>query len=148
MAEDGEAAEPRTRTNHALWLGPFVALVGFLSYFLFFVQWPIFRDVPWANLLLLAGALALSVIGLRRAGSRGGWRVAAGIVGLGFTGLVAAGFVFYVFSLSYQLPSAELAIAEGEPFPAMTLVAEDGSVFDTGTELGGRTIVVFFRGHW
>lgn len=143
-----EETASRTRANHALWLGPLVALVGFLSYFLFFARWPLFRDFPWANLLLLAAALVLSGLGMRRAWARGGWRIAAGIVGVAFSALLVVGLLFYAFVLSYQLPSPGLAVAEGEPFPAMVRVAHDGREVDTGTDLGGRTIVVFFRGHW
>ena len=43
-----------------------VCVVAFLSYFVFFYQFPITRDVPWANWLLFAFGLGLAVVGLRR----------------------------------------------------------------------------------
>lgn len=56
--------------NHLLWLGPLIAVPGLLSYFAFFSRWPIFRDAAWLNFLILAAALAISAMGLRRAWAR------------------------------------------------------------------------------
>ena len=52
--------------NPSLWIGFVFAILGFFSY-IFFVQFPITRDFPWANLVLFAiGAIFLAV-GLKRA---------------------------------------------------------------------------------
>ena len=74
--------------NHALWLGPLLAIVGLVSYYTLFYRWPMTRDVPWVNFAILLGALALSAVGLARAWRRGGWRRFAGVAGfLWSTGL-------------------------------------------------------------
>src|SRR5688500_16903862 len=48
--------------NWQLWSGLALAIVAFLSYFLFFARFPMTRDMPWASfvLFLLAGMLLIS----------------------------------------------------------------------------------------
>lgn len=53
--------------NPAIWIGFALVLIGAASYPLFFIRFPVTRDFPWANLILLAAAVVLLVIGLRRA---------------------------------------------------------------------------------
>ena len=57
----------KKRSNWFLWLGFLTTLVAFISYFLFFLQFPVTRDIPWVNYLLFALAALLLAIGLRRA---------------------------------------------------------------------------------
>ena len=38
-----------------------LSTLGFLSYPLLFVRWPITRDLPWVNLLLFVAAIALTI---------------------------------------------------------------------------------------
>ena len=143
MAEPGSARAPR---NPAAWLGPLLALPACFSYWLFFARWPLFRDFPWLNLLLLALAMGLSLIGLRRARTRRG-RIgsAAGLVfGVLLTGLLS----WYCFVLSYQVPDAGNAAQTGTPLPAMTLVSWDGRPIDLAEVAQGELILVFYRGYW
>ncbi len=135
-------------TNHFLWLGPVVAVAGLLSYFLFFVQWPMLRDTAWLNLLIVVAGLAVSVLGLSRAMPSGGWRVIAGIASTLVAGGAGALLVFYVFFLSYQLPSDEGVTAEGEAVPAVALVSYDGQSVDVAVAGEDSTILVFYRGFW
>ena len=143
-----EAPPPSALQRHAAWLGPLIAVPGFLSYYLFFARYPAFRDFPWANLLLLAGAVALSVVGLRRVWAGGALAKLGGVAGLvvsaGLTGLLA----FYCFVLSYQLPDASHAARRGQPIPTMVLASHDGTPFDLGAASREPLVLVFYRGFW
>ena len=55
------------RFNTPLWSGLILALIGIFSYIFVFVRWPITRDVPWVSFLIFIIALALLVMGFRRA---------------------------------------------------------------------------------
>ncbi len=141
-------AESEGRTNHALWLGPLVAVFGFLSYYTIFFWWPITRDFPWVNLILLAIGVTLSITGLRRAWPRGGWRALAGAVGTLVSVTVSGALVFYVFSLSYGLPDEALALGVGEAIPVVSLSDDTGIPVQLAAAAGERVILVFYRGHW
>jgi len=145
MTESDETGPSR---NHYVWLGPLIALPGFLSYFMLFSKWPAFRDTGWLNLLILAGALTISVIGLRRAWSGGVGRRVAGVAGTVFTAFFAALLPFYIFSLSYSLPDASEGAGLGERIPAITLASYDGSSIDLGAPSDDPLILVFYRGFW
>ena len=58
------------RWNWHLWAGFLICLVGFASYPVFFVKFPVTRDVPWVNFLLLAAGLAMLFYGLTRVGQQ------------------------------------------------------------------------------
>ena len=137
-----------TQWNHALWLGPVIALIGFLSYYTFFVQWPLFRDVPWANLLILTFAIGISITGVRRAWPEGGWRRGAGVFGVFASVSLTVMLLVFCFVLSYQLPAAELAVKQGGEIPGATLVSNDGSRVNLAEAAGDRLILVFYRGFW
>src|SRR6266699_3977591 len=53
------------RINWQTWAGFILSLVAGFSYPLVFVQWPITREFPWANLLLFAIAIVLLFLGHR-----------------------------------------------------------------------------------
>ena len=55
------------RFNWHIWAGFLLSIIAFLSYGLFFVNFPITRDVPWANLILFLIAASLLFVGIRRA---------------------------------------------------------------------------------
>jgi hypothetical protein len=145
MAETGTDTFAR---RHGLWLGPLIAIPGFLSYFAFFSQWATFRDTPWLNLLILTGAIALSITGLRAAWSRGPLLRAGGalsvVVSAGLTVLLLG----YCYGISNNLPDAELAAHDGDPIPQAILLADDGSEVDLQAVAAGRLILVFYRGFW
>lgn len=134
--------------NHALWLGPVLAVAGFLSYYMFFVTWPIFRDTAWLNLLILGVAGFISIHGMRRGWSQGLWRKFAGVAGTTLSVLLTGVLMYYCYVLSYQLPSTDLVITEGKPLPAMRLEANDGRLIDIGEVGRDQLILVLYRGYW
>ena len=89
----------RTRFNWPLWTGLALSAAAFLTYFSFFANYELTRDVPWASFLLFAIAITLGVIGIGRAfaaepRSRAR-RVIASIVAF----LTASVFVFFCFAI-------------------------------------------------
>jgi len=136
--------------NHALWVAPLLALAGLVGYFTVAARYPLLGDTGWLNLLVLAGALALSVVALARAWARGGWlRRGAGIAGTAFSALCAGFLCYYLFALSSDIPDAALAAPEGEALPALTLADHEGEPVALA-ELGRKqdVLLVFYRGHW
>ena len=126
-----------------VWLGPVLAFVGVASYFALFLNWAITRDVPWVNLILLALALAASIAGLVR--SRRRVLAAAGLmVTLAFAGF----FLVYTYVLSYDIPSAELALDVGAPVPALVLRDDRGQDVELAALSREKLVLVFYRGHW
>jgi hypothetical protein len=59
----------KRKWNWPIWIGCVVAVGGLFSYE-FFVQFPITRDFPWANLLLFGIGATLLLVGLFRAFGR------------------------------------------------------------------------------
>jgi hypothetical protein len=147
----------KRRWNHWLTGGFLLTLAAFLSYFMFFVRFPITRDVPWVNLLLFAGALVLLGIGLKRAyGQPESYR--GKILGpiLTFFSLAILGlFLVSNFWLSRQLPASKNAPAVGQRAPDFTLPDADGKPVTLsklfGNVDGGKdqwVLLVFYRGYW
>lgn len=135
--------------RHAAWIGPIASLFGLVSYFVVFVRIPALRDFPWVNLLILAGAVTLSFIGLRRARGRSGRaRIGAAVgfvLSVGFAGLLVA----YCFVLSNQLPPAENAAKTGAPVPEIVLSGSDDAPIDIRkASEQSPVILVFYRGFW
>ena len=126
-----------------VWLGPLLAIVGVLSYFTIFVNWPITRDVPWVNLLLLAFAVGASIAGFARARRR-----VLASAGLALTLFLSGFFVWYCYVFSYDLPSAELALDVGAPVPAIVLRDDRGQDVELSALASDKLVLVFFRGHW
>jgi hypothetical protein len=145
---DSHLSESSADTNHFLWLGPLIAVPGLLSYFVFFSRWPSLRDTAWLNFLILAAALVISAMGLKRAWPTGGWRILAGIGSTLVSGGLGAVLVAYVFFLSNGLPSVEGVTAEGEAVPALTLASYDGKPINVADAGSGATVLVFYRGFW
>jgi len=52
--------------NWLVLAGFLVCVIAFLSFFFFFVRFPVTRDFPWVNLLLFGLAAILLVIGLQQ----------------------------------------------------------------------------------
>ena len=144
---DSPADRSRGPRNHLLWIGPLIAIPGFLSYYVFFSRFPVFRDTAWLNIGILLGATAISVAGLRRGWGRGSLQRVAGVASLAVSGFLTGLLITYCYVLSYQLPDANLAVAEGAPMPAITLASYDGRDVDLG-EAGESMVLVFYRGFW
>src|SRR5687768_113028 len=94
--------------NWQIWLGFIVSIFAFLSYPFIFVEWPLTRDFPWVNILLLIVAAALVFIGVRRAfGPERGLlaKIGASILA-GLSVLVVAAFIMMAFVGPRWMPSA------------------------------------------
>ena len=153
------------RLNWPLWVGFLLSLAAFLSYFLFFVRFPLTRDFPWANLGLFALSVALVVAGIRRAfagdvphPTRS--RIVGSIVAT--LSLVIVGlFVFSVFVMARWLPAAHGAPQVGQTAPDFTLADTQNKPVslsellnaadpeDAATSQKSRgVLLVFYRGYW
>jgi hypothetical protein len=137
--------------NWSLWLGFLFVLAGFLSY-AFFAQFPVTRDLPWANFLLFAVGGILLVVGLFRAFGKP--RVYRGrILGpiLAILGICMFGFFFYVFFyVLRQVPPSTGAPRVGQKAPEFTLLDQDGkevSLRDLTTR-SKAVALIFYRGFW
>lgn len=133
--------------------GFLVCLVGFFSYFFLFVQFPVTRDVPWANWLLFAMGLALAGAGISRAFRRPETyrgRVLGPI--LGVLSLAVVGFfLFMTLVASRQLPSAANAPKVGEKAPGFTLPDSQGRPVALHDLVGPQkpwVVLIFYRGYW
>jgi hypothetical protein len=144
--------------NWPIWAGFLLTVFAFLSYPFLFVNWPLTRDFPWANLLLFALAAVLLFLGLRRAFSPGRrWpsKVAGGIL-TALSVLVIAGFVFAVFIGARQLPASQGAPQVGQKAPEFTLVDINNKPVSFSelrtAPINGRSpkgaLLIFYRGYW
>lgn len=143
--------------NWSLWLGFVFVLAGFLSY-TFFVQFPITRDMPWANFLLLAIGAFLLAIGLKRASGQPdiyrGKVFGSIFAALGL--LVIAFFSWLVFYELKQLPPSPGAPRVGQKAPDFTLPDQDGKpvalsdLISSKSPTGkpGAAMLIFYRGFW
>jgi len=136
--------------RHASWLGPLITLFGFLSYFLYFYQYPATRDFPIVNLPLVLLGLGLSALGcwsLLKNRARLLRKLLGGLgllFSFGLTGLL----IFYVFYYSYQLPESTAAPAVKTPAPDFTLTDANGEPVTLSSLRGKKVIIDFYRGNW
>src|SRR5580704_4074196 len=118
----------KRKSNWSLWAGFLIAVIAFVSYFLFFFQFPITRDFPWANFLLFGLAAALLAVGLRRAFARPSFyrgKISGPI--LATLGAAVLGvFCFTVFVESKHLPAAAGAPKVGQKGPEFSLSDTNG----------------------
>ena len=142
----------RPRRNNLIWAGFGLVLVALLSYVPVFVPFPITRDVPWVNyILLLAGGFLLG-IGLKRAFRqpdlyRG--RISGAILGL--LSLVLFGFFCYgIFVVGKRVPQSAGAPRVGQPAPSFTLSDANGKQLALDGILSGHrgALLIFYRGYW
>ncbi|NOY29237.1 MAG: redoxin domain-containing protein [Planctomycetes bacterium] len=136
--------------KHAVWVGPIVTLVGALSYFLFFAQFPILRDFPVLNLPVVLLGFVLSGAGCWQM-----FRGRSGLLGKAFASVgllmslgVAGLFCFYIFFLSYQLPAVAAVPDLRSAAPEIALLDQNGEQVRLSDHLGSKVILVFYRGHW
>ncbi|MGC2183066.1 MAG: hypothetical protein WA637_07300 [Terriglobales bacterium] len=147
------------RWNWHLWAGFLVCLAGFAT-FPFFARFPVTRDVPWVNFLLLGAGLALLVLGLRRAfGQPQQYRgkIAGPILGT-LSLMIVGAFCFIVFHQTRQLPASSGAPRIGQKAPEFTLADTDSHPVSLSGLLSSpmpRTntppkgvLLVFYRGYW
>jgi hypothetical protein len=154
--------------NPALWVGFALVLIGTISYPYFFIRFPVTRDFPWVNLLLLAIALALIAVGLGRAFRRPEaylGRISGSI--LAVLGVFITGFfLFVIFYMARQLPASagspkvgavapEFTIPDslGHPVALSALLASPFRTNDWPSEAAGGSktnglVLIFYRGYW
>lgn len=137
--------------------GFLVCLAAFLSYFLFFYQFPATRDVPWVNWLLFALGLVLVAVGVARAFRqrevyRG--RILGPVLGVLSVAILGL-FLLATTVGSRDLPAAAGAPKVGEKVPDFTLQDAQGRsvrLYDLlGQKTGGAgswVVLIFYRGYW
>lgn len=146
------------RFNWQIWAAFLVTFGGLLSFPLLFVRFPSTRDVPWANFLLVALAIVLLVIGLKRAFQPGRSKLAKALA-LVLTTLSVALiglFLWSFFILAKQLPPSRGAPQVGQKAPDFTLTDTSEKQVRLSellsTPIGGNkpkgVLLVFYRGYW
>jgi len=141
----------KRKWNWPLWVGSLVAVGGLFSYE-FFIQFPITRDFPWANLLLFGIGGALLLFGLFRAFGRP-QRYRGKIFGSIFTAIALFLFTFFSYEIFYvlrQVPLSSQTPRVGEKAPEFTLLDQNGRSVTLGDLLSGSRAValIFYRGFW
>ena len=152
----------KRRQNWPLWVGFLVSVVAFVSYFLFFAQFPLTRDFPWVNFLLFVAAALLLAAGLRRVWGRPSsyhGKVSGPILATMST-VILGFFCFNVFVESRQLPAAVHAPQVGQKAPPFSLTDTSGRSESLSellsTPIGASApmrvpkgvLLVFYRGYW
>jgi hypothetical protein len=137
--------------NWLIWVGFIVAVCGLFSYE-FFAQYPITRDFPWANLLLLGIGVALLIVGLFRAFGRP--QLYCGkIFGSILTAIALFLFGLFSYEIFYvlrQVPLSTHAPRVGERAPDFMLLDQNEQPVGLGDLLSGSrgTVLIFYRGFW
>jgi hypothetical protein len=151
------------RINWPIWVGFLLSVAALASYPLFFAQFPVTRDFPWANLLMFAAAALLLAVGLRRsfsppARSRG--KITGPILTVASTAAMGF-FVFLVFFASRGLPESHGAPRVGQKAPDFTLpdingkpisltdlLAQAQASASDKSEHPRSILLIFYRGYW
>lgn len=140
----------KRRWNLSLWFGFAVVLVGLFSYQLF-AQFPITRDFPWANLLLISIGLVLLAVGLFRAFGRPQMYRGkiAGSIATAISVCLVAFFCYIIFYVLRQVPASLEAPRVGEKAPAFTLSDQSGKQTALADLLSPNgAVLIFYRGYW
>lgn len=144
--------------NWQIWAGFLLSIAAFLSYTIFFVNFPITRDFPWANLLLFAIAAVLLFLGVRRSFAPGR-SLPSKIIGsiLAVPGVLVLGFfIFAIFIFARQLPASAGAPKIGQKAPEFSLADSNGKQVSLAellsTPVDGKApkgvLLIFYRGYW
>ena len=146
------------RINWQIWAGFILSLVAGFSYPFVFVQWPITREFPWANLILFAIAIVLLFLGLRRA-FKPDKRIVSKILSsfaTVFGVFMLAALLFVIFVMGSWLPKSSAAPQVGQRAPEFTLTgANEKPVtlaqlltepFNNKPPKG--VLLIFYRGYW
>jgi drug/metabolite transporter (DMT)-like permease len=138
------------RWNLPVWLGFVFVLGGAFSYE-YLLQFPITRDFPWLNFLLIGIGLALLALGLFRAfGNPRVYRgkVAGSILAVISVCLVAF-FSYVIFYVLHQVPPSAQAPRIGEKVPGFKLPDQNGRQIALADLLSPNgAVLIFYRGHW
>src|SRR6266704_2884573 len=118
----------KRRWNLSLWTGFLLVLAGLMSYVPLFALFPVTRDFPWVNLLLLGAGVVFLFAGLRRAFKQP--EVYRGkIFGSIMAVLSLAGIGMFGYGLLYQarqIPAATGAPSVGQKAPDFSLADQNG----------------------
>ncbi len=134
----------------AIIVGPVIAFVSLVSYFMVFARFPVLRDVPWLNAPLALLGCYLSIRALMVAlKNRQQWlRLSFSGLGLLFSVGISSLFFFYITVLSYQMPKGGKTESDLGQIPNIESTTHTGAPF-TSADLGGKNwVIVFYRGHW
>ncbi len=146
------------RFNWPIWLGFLLSLSALVSYPFVFVNWPVTRDFPWANLLLFGIAAVLLFVGVRRAFAperRNRSKIVASILTTISTAVLGF-FVFSFFIASHWLPAAHGAPKIGQQAPDFTLSDTNNKSVSLAellsSPINGKPakglLLIFYRGYW
>jgi len=154
--------------NPGLWFGFVLLLLGMVSYPLFFARFPVTRDFPWANFLIILLALVLIGIGVARAFGRPDQyrgEISGSILAVLALGLTMF-FCYGVFVVTKQLPASHAAPHIGDLAPDFTLADSKGNPMTlsalidspfsgnglspaaTASGPTAATVLIFYRGYW
>ena len=154
MATDKPTAEkpvdkPRRRSKLIVLLGFVMTFVGCFSYFLVAFQYPELRDFPIINLPLVVLGVIVAAYGclsvFRQSGVLG---KSAASLGMLLTLLLAGLFNYYIFVMSYQLPTSPAAPATDAMAPDFTLLDHQGEEVKLSDFQGKKVVLIFYRGNW
>jgi hypothetical protein len=149
----------KRRWNVSLWAGFILVLAGLFSYLPIFIQFPITRDFPWVNLLILASGFVFLGRGLARA-YKESHLYRGKIFGPLLTLLSLAGTGFFLYGLLYvvkQLPAATGAPRVGAQAPIFSLPDQNGKTVTlagllnpaaSASKKANAVLLIFYRGHW
>ena len=134
------------RFNTPLWSGLALVIVAFFSYIYFFDRFPITRDVPWVNFLMLIGATFLLIAGVRRAQRKVMPSIVA-ILGIA----IAVLFVLGTTVVTRMLPASHGAPKVGEKAPEFALRDTHNNVVTLSSLVASSprgVMLIFYRGYW
>ena len=135
--------------RHAWWLAPLIAFAGFVSYYLIFVSVPTLRDSAALNLIIVAGGAILAISGAASRWGKSSWKVRTlHVFGRLGSFLFAGALFWYVFSLSYQMPSGSAQTEKWQLAPDFSLPSATGDTVSLSSFRGQKVILSFYRGFW
>ena len=148
----------KPKFNWPIWVSVALSIFAFLSYPLLFVNWPVTRDFPWANIALFVVAAVLLFVGIRRAFAPNRRRLSKIFSALGalLSVIVLGMFILVAFIGSRWLPASTGAPQVSQKAPAFTLNDTSGKPVSL-TELVSQPIngkpakgvlLIFYRGYW
>lgn len=141
----------KRKWNWPIWVGFVVVVAGLFSYE-FFARFPITRDFPWANFLLVGIGIALLLVGLFRAFGRPQvYRGKIfGSIFITIAVLVVALFSYEIFYVLRQVPASVGAPRVGQKAPDFLLLDQTRKPVGLGDLLSGSraVVLIFYRGFW
>jgi hypothetical protein len=144
--------------NWQIWAGFLLTFAGLFSFPLFFIWYPVTRDFPWANLILIAISLVFLFVGVKRAFKSDRSKKSKVLTAvLATLSIAAIGlFLYSAFILSRQLPASSGAPRVGQKAPEFNLADSTGKQVTLtdllSTPIRGKkpkgVLLMFYRGYW